>query len=611
MRAAISSLKEDPHLVISDLMKPYARRISEAIGNFRPLTPYFIQNRRRLIWGVCCLLVVDFATLVIPLVIKKGIDLLTVDAATPSILFRQGLLIVGLAAGVAFFRYVWRFNIFGHSRMVEEGLRNRLYRHLQLLPPSFYRKTTTGDIMARAVNDINGVRMATGMGLVALADGVLMGLAAVIFMLSISVRLTLISLIPAPILIFLSRRLTQRMSQGFETVQETFSLLTERIREAFSGIRVIKAYNRQEWSLGRVESQGEVYIAENLRLAKALAVFFPMMAAFTNAGLVIVIGLGGRLAILGDITTGDFVAFISYLNLLTWPMMGLGWVTNMIQRGAASMRRINMVLNESPEIADAPEPEHVTSIRGDIEIRGLTLRYPGQVSDALRDIHFRIREGETVALVGRVGSGKTALAHVIPRLLNPPPGTVFIDGIDIRLIPLRTLRENIGFVTQEPFVFSDTVRNNVVFGRDGITGEALRTALRTASFLGDVEEMASGLDTVLGERGITLSGGQRQRLTIARALLSDPPILILDDALSMVDTRTEERILNGILGQRKRKTGLLISHRVSTIRRADRIVVIEGGRVVEEGRHRDLMALGGVYAELYARQLLAEELEAR
>lgn len=592
-------------------MKPYARPLSDAIDNFRPLKPYFIRNRRRLLGGICCLLVVDLAALIIPLVIKKSIDLLTVGAAAPSALLGHGLIILGLAGGVAFFRYVWRYNIFGHSRKVEEGLRNHLYRHLQLLAPSFYRRTTTGDIMAKAVNDINGVRMATGMGLVALADGVVMGLAAVLFMLSISVRLTLIALMPAPVIIFLSRRLTRRMSQGFETVQETFSRLTERVREAFSGIRVIKAYNREDWASRRVETQGKAYIAENLGLAKALAMFFPMMAAFSNAGLVIVIGVGGRLAILGEITTGDFVAFVSYLNLLTWPMMGLGWVTNMIQRGAASMRRINLVLKEAPEIADAPEPVQPASVRGHIEIRGLSFRYPGQENHALRDIHFSIREGETVALVGRVGSGKTALAHFIPRLLDPPPGTVFVDGIDIRLIPLRTLRENIGFVTQEPFVFSDTVRNNILFGRDGISGEAMETALRTASFLGDVREMTSGLDTILGERGITLSGGQRQRLTIARALLSDPPILVLDDALSMVDTRTEERILNGILGQRKRKTGLLISHRVSTIRRADRIVVIDEGQIVEQGRHRDLMARGGVYAELYARQLLAEELEAR
>ncbi|MBW1816813.1 MAG: ABC transporter ATP-binding protein [Deltaproteobacteria bacterium] len=580
----------------------------DTFRSFLPLKPYFIQNRWSLALGLLSLLLVDFAILLIPLVIKRAIDLLTVNAATPSLLFHQGLVILGLAAGVAFFRYVWRYHIFGHSRKVEEGLRNQFYEHLQKLPPSFYHRTRTGDLMAKAVNDINGVRMATGMGMVALTDGVVLGLTAIGFMLSINVKLTLISLIPAPIIILLSRSLTRRMSKGFETVQETFSHLTERVREAFSGIRIIKAYNRQDWALERIRRQGETYIAENLRLAKVLALFFPMMTAFTNAGLVIVIGLGGRLAVLGDITTGEFVAFISYLNLLTWPMMGLGWVTSMIQRGAASMRRINGVLKETPDIADAPHPIRPATVRGEIQISGLSFRYPGKNDHALKDVHLRVLPGETVALVGRVGSGKTTLTHVIPRLLDPPPGTVFLDGNDIRRLPLDTLRKNIGFVTQEPFVFSGTIRDNILFGRKGVSEETLEQALRKASFLDDVQKTPSGTETILGERGITLSGGQRQRLTIARALISDPPVLIMDDALSMVDTRTEEKILNGILGRRN-KTSLIISHRIPTIRRADRIVVIDNGRIVEQGRHETLLSQGGVYAELYERQRLARELE--
>jgi len=330
---------------------------------------------------------------------------------------------------------------------------------------------------------------------------------------------------------------------------------------------------------------------------------------FTNIGLAILICLGGRLTILGDITTGDFVAFISYLNLLTWPMMAMGWVTNLIQRGSASMRRINRILDEVPEIKDTPKSRFVPEIRGEISIKGLSIRYPGKTDAALKDVDIEMEAGETVAVVGPVGSGKTTLLNAIPRLLDVPAGTLFVDGRDIREIPLKTLRKNIGFVTQDVFIFSDTLRNNVVFGRPNVSEENLEAALRAANMFEDIKEFENGLDTLLGERGITLSGGQRQRLTIARALISDPPILILDDALSMVDTRTEERILNRILRLRRQKTNLIVSHRVSTVSRADRTVVLEQGQIVEIGNHKSLLKQGGLYASLYEKQILEQELE--
>ncbi len=583
--------------------------LTETFKNFLPLKKYFLQNRWPLVFGLMSLLTVDFLQLLIPLVIKRAIDLLTVKTATAHILFKQGLTIVGIALMIALFRYIWRHLILGHSKKVEEGLRNQLYSHLQTLSLSFFQRKRTGDIMARAINDINGIRMATGMGLVALTDGAVLGMAAIGFMMSINVKLTLISLIPAPFIVLGTRILTRRMSLGFETVQKTFSDLTERVREAFSGIRVVKSYNRENWEYARIQHVGRRYISENMRLAKTLAFFFPMMAIFTNIGLAIVIWIGGRLTIMGNITTGDFVAFTAYLNLLTWPMMAMGWVANLIQRGSASMRRINDILEEVPEIKDSPQLQDMASIVGGIEIKDLTIRYPGQAENALKDIGFKIDAGETVALVGRVGSGKTTLLHTIPRLLEIPPATLFIDGIDIRQIPLKTIRKNIGFVTQDVFIFSDTVRNNVLFGRSNVSQEELYAALRAADILEFIQHLEKGLDTILGERGITLSGGQRQRLTIARALISDPPILIMDDALSMVDTLTEQRILNQVLQLRQNKTSLIVSHRVSTISRAERILVLDRGELVEEGTHETLMAKKGVYATLYEKQLVAQQLE--
>jgi ATP-binding cassette subfamily B multidrug efflux pump len=583
--------------------------LTETFKNFLPLKKYFLQNRWPLVFGLMSLLTVDFLQLLIPLVIKRAIDLLTVKTATAHILFKQGLTIVGIALMIALFRYIWRHLILGHSKKVEEGLRNQLYSHLQTLSLSFFQRKRTGDLMARAINDINGIRMAAGMGLVALTDGAVLGMAAIGFMMSINVKLTLISLIPAPFIVLGTKILTRRMSLGFETVQKTFSDLTERVREAFSGIRVIKSYNRENWEYKRIQHVGRRYISENMRLAKTLAFFFPMMAIFTNTGLAIVIWIGGRLTIMGNITTGDFVAFTAYLNLLTWPMMALGWVANLIQRGSASMRRINDILEEVPEIKDSPQLQDMASIVGGIEIKDLTIRYPGQAENALKDIGFKIDAGETVALVGRVGSGKTTLLHTIPRLLEIPPATLFIDGRDIRQIPLKTLRKNIGFVTQDVFIFSDTVRNNVLFGRSNVSQEELYAALRAADILEYIQHLEKGLDTILGERGITLSGGQRQRLTIARALIADPPILIMDDALSMVDTLTEQRILNQVLQLRQNKTSLIVSHRISTISRAERILVLDRGELVEEGIHETLMAKKGVYATLYEKQLVAQQLE--
>ncbi len=568
-----------------------------------------MENKKPLLAGLLCLLLVDFLQLLIPLVIKKAIDTLTLQTATSHILLIYGSAIMAISLVMAAFRYVYRRLLFGHARIVEEKLRNRLYDHLQKLSPAFYLRTKTGDIMARAINDINGVRMATGMGLVALTDGLVLGLTAIGFMMAIDFRLALISVIPAPVIIYLTRILTRRMSAEYEDVQKTFSNLTERVREAFAGIRVVKSYCRESWEYDKIAQEGRKYIRGNMQLAKTVGLFFPMMAIFTNLGLAIVIWLGGRQTILGQITTGDFVAFISYLNLLTWPLMAIGWVTNLVQRGSASMRRINRILEEVPEIQEPSHPRDMAPIRGEIRFEGVGFKYPELGGRTLRGLDLTIERGQTISLVGRVGSGKSTLLQLIPRLFDPTEGRVLIDGEDARTLSVKGLREAIGFVTQESVIFSNTVRNNVTFGRKGVPPGVLENALAVAHLLEEVRALEEGMDTMLGERGITLSGGQRQRLSIARALITDPPILILDDAFSMVDTRTEEGILNRILDMRKGKTTLIVSHRVSTIRRANLIVVLDRGNLVEIGTHAKLLEQRGEYTKLYEMQVLAQELE--
>ena len=591
------------------------------LDNFQPLWIYFVKNRWALAAGVLSLLIVDFLLLMIPLIIKEAINILVVQTSgTGALLVKQGATIGMIALLIALFRYVWRLLLLGHSRKVEQGLRNRLYGHIQTLSLSFFQSTKTGDLMARAINDINAVRMACGMGLVALVDGFVLGTAAIGFMMSIDWRLTLISLIPAPVVVVLTRMIANQMSTRFERVQKSFSDLTEQARESFSGIRVIKAHQREGWEYDRMKARGERYVGESMHLARTLALFFPLMTLITNAGLAVVILLGGRYTITGTITPGDFVAFISYLNLLTWPVMAMGWVVSLIQRGSASMRRINGILETVPEIQD-PHGENgrdpqgkwekgVTGkAKGAIDFSGLSFRYPGRTEYVLKDVNLKIRPGETVAIVGRVGSGKTTLLQILPRLLDAPENMVFVDGRDIRKLPLITLRKKIGFVSQDVFIFSDTVYNNVAFGTDDVTDEEARWALDVAGIREEMEALENGLGTLLGERGITLSGGQRQRLTIARAVAGNFSILILDDALSMVDTRTEEGILNRILDLRRDRTNVIVSHRVSTIRRADRIFVFDHGSLKEDGTHESLILQRGIYTALYEEQLLGESLE--
>jgi ATP-binding cassette, subfamily B, multidrug efflux pump len=577
--------------------------------DFIPLKEYFFDSRYRLAVGLVCLLSVDLLQLLIPVVLKKVVDDLSYKSATSSILLKYSAAILIISLLIAIFRYVWRLCILGFSRKVEERLRNRLFGHLQTLSMSFFNRTKTGDIMARSINDINAVRMAAGMGLVSLVDGISIGIAAICFMLYISPQLAMLSLIPAPFIVLIARVYTKRMSRGYDRVQKSFSDLTEAVRETFTGIRVIKSFVRENWTLEKVKKEGNNYASENIKLARTLAFFFPVMTIFTNTGLAIVIFFGGRLAILGDISTGDFVAFIGYLNLLTWPMMAMGWVTNLFQRGAASMRRINMILDEAPEIQTNASAGFQRIEKGSINFSNVSFTYPEKTIPALNGINFTINSGHTVSLCGMVGSGKSTLLNLIPRLIDPGAGSVSIDGIDIQNIPLDYLRENIGFITQEPVIFSDTIKNNIVFGRDNITEEQIVRAMRCARLYDDVMELEMGMDTVIGEKGVTLSGGQKQRLTIARAMILDPPIMIIDDSLSMIDTRTEEEILNEIISLRKGRTNIIVSHRLSTISRSDIVVVMKDGIVIETGDYKALLANNSEFSRLYKKQVMSQDIE--
>jgi ATP-binding cassette subfamily B multidrug efflux pump len=578
------------------------------MGNFRTLRGYLVQYRWRLLIGLVALLVVDGLQLIIPQVIKGAIDDLTKGGIVRTDLIRYGLAIAGIALLIGFFRYFWRLLILGTARRIEESLRNRLFSHLQALSLSFFQETRTGDLMAHATNDMDAVRMAVGMGLVAVTDTLVLGISSVMFMLVIDPRLTLFALIPMPFVALVTTRFSSLVHHRFERVQAAFSTLTEQVRESFAGIRVVKAFVQEEHERRKLDHIGEEYVGKNLHLIRVWGMFFPLIMFLANLGTVIVLWLGGRGTIAGTITPGGFVAFMTYLGILTWPMMALGWVINLIQRGSASMGRINKILDSRPEIADRPSLRSMTTVEGKIEFRELVFSYKPELHPVLRGVTFEVNPGEFVAIVGRTGTGKTTLCTLIPRLFDPPLGHLFIDGREIHGVPLKALRGSIGYVPQDTFLFSTSIKENITFGFPEAPEDEIDQAVRIAQIGQEIRAFPMGIETVIGEKGVTLSGGQRQRIAIARAILLNPRIMILDDALSSVDTQTEERIWQGLGEFLKGRTRIVVSHRLSSIREADNIIVLDEGEIVEMGDHRSLLSLEGVYAEIYRRQQIEEEL---
>jgi ATP-binding cassette subfamily B protein len=576
---------------------------------FRTLKNNYIENRWRILIGLIALLIVDVLQLFIPRVIKYAIDDLTLDTLSPSSLLFYGLEVLILALGIGGFRYVWRYFLLGTARRIEKALRDRLFIHLQTLSPSYFSHTKIGDLMAHATNDIDAVRMSLSLGVVFLMDTIILGVLTIFFMIYIHPKLTLFAILPMPLITLITLLFSQSIHHRFETLQKTFASLTERVREAIAGIRVIKAYVLEEREMEKLSHLSQDYIQKNLNVTKVWGMFFPIILFFSNLSMAIVLYLGGKLTIFQSISIGDFVAFMSYLGLLAWPMMALGWAINVIQRGSASMERLNRIFEETPEIFDSSDVIRSGPLKGRIEMRGLTYSPGNGGNPLLQDIHLTVKEGERMVIVGRTGSGKTIFCNLIARILEPPKGHLFLDGIEIHKIPLEVLRKSVGYVPQDTFLFSDTIRENIALGKLDATDEEIEEAARLAQIYEEIMEFSEGTNTVIGEKGITLSGGQRQRIAIARAILMNPPIFILDDALSSVDIQTEERILEGLEKFLRGKTSILITHRIAPLRRANRIIVLEEGKVAEVGDHNSLLSKGGIYTELYWQRQLEEELE--
>ena len=573
----------------------------------RTLWPYLWRYRRGLLLGIGSLVMKDLTAAALPLVIRQVIDTMTSGIRFPLIL-RLSTLLVGLALVKGVFQYWMRVVLIGISRDIEYDLRNDMFAHLVRLSADFYGRRRTGDIMARATNDLNAVRMMLGPGIMYWTETSLTIVLATGVMLNMDWRLTFLAILPAPFVSVAVMLFGRKIHERFERIQAMFSDISSRVQENLSGVRMIRAYVQEKPELQRFEQLNRDYIAQNIRLARISGLFQPLLEGLIGFTFLIVLWAGGSQVLQGRITLGSFVAFNTYMGMLVWPMIAMGWVVNLMQRGSASMSRINEILRERPAIAEPERPRRLVSSRGEIAFRGVSVVYPtGRALDA---IDLDIPGGSTLAIVGHTGSGKSTLVSLIPRLMDPTEGAVLLDGTDLREFSPGELRRLIGFVPQETFLFSASLAENIAFGVENATPEQIRQAAELAGLAPDIESFPNGYETMVGERGITLSGGQKQRAAIARAILRDPKILILDDALSSVDTLTEERILAGLTGVMRGRTVVLISHRVSTVRVADRIIVLEKGSIVEQGTHAELATAGGYYADLYQKQLLEEELEA-
>jgi ATP-binding cassette subfamily B protein len=559
--------------------------------------------------GTACVFLNNGVWILFPQIIRRAIDGMR-SGVSRQRLMTYALLLLGVALTKGIFQFLTRWIVIGVSREIEFDLRNDFFRHLETLSLSYYQRTRTGDIMARATNDLNAVRMLLGPAIMYSANTVVFTAGALAFMLSISPKLTLYAFLPLPIVSVVVQRFGRQIHERFERIQAMFSEISARAQENFSGARVIRAYVQEQAEIDAFETSNREYIARSLKLVRLMGMLWPTLETLLGLAIVLVLWLGGREVVAHRITVGEFVAFNTYMVQLTWPVIALGWVINLVQRGTASVARFNEVLSEKPEIREKNEGERQASsgavIAGEIQFHNLNFAYNG--TPVLHDINLSIPAGTSLAIVGPTGSGKTTLVSLIPRIYDAAPGSVLIDGRSIREYPLALLRRKIGFVPQETFLFSESIRENIAFGVAAATDEEIRAAANAANIADDIEGFPDRYQTLVGERGLTLSGGQKQRTAIARALIRNPRILILDDALSSVDTHTEDKILNQLRDVMRGCTTIFISHRVSTVRNADQIAVLHSGRIVEFGTHDELIARNGYYTDLFNKQLLEEEL---
>ena len=577
--------------------------------SLRPLFPYMMKYRQGFLVGTICVLLLNGIAVQMPQVILRALDYLKNGGRSTHQLAIYALLLVAIATSKGIFQFLTRWIVIGISRDIEFDLRNDLFQHLEQLSYPYYQRTRTGDIMARATNDLNAVRMLLGPAIMYSANTLVFTAGALIYMFRLSPKLTLYTFLPLPVASIVIQYFGHQIHERFEKIQAMFSDISARAQENFSGARVIRAYVQESAEIRQFEEANTEYIRRSLPLARLMGLLWPTLEFTLGLAVVLVIWLGGREVLLNRMTVGQFAAFLTYMIQLTWPVIALGWVINIFQRGTASLKRINEIMLEKPEITDEPAvlaEAQRRELRGEIEFRGLNFAYNGTA--VLHDVNLRIPAGSSLAIVGPTGSGKTTLVDLIPRVYDAAPGTVLIDGKPIREFPIEFLRKNIGFVPQETFLFSDTIRENIAFGVENASDEAVREAADGANIAADIEGFPEQYATVVGERGLTLSGGQKQRTAIARALIRNPRILVLDDALSSVDTHTEDKILNHLREIMQGRTTIFISHRVSTVRNADRIAVLHGGRIVELGTHDELIARDGYYTDLYNKQLLEEEL---
>ena len=573
----------------------------------RPLFPYLAKYKKRYVVGFATLIITQVVGVTVPLVIKEVFDALTGNVTLHRLAVLSALLL-GIAAAKAIFQFWMRWILIGISRDVEYDLRNDLFRHLMKLDAQYYNEHRTGDLMARLTNDLNAVRNIVGPGIMYSANTVVTGIATITLMAHLDLHLTLLALAPLPLASVAVKFFGQQIHERFEKIQAMYSELTEKVRENISGVRLVRAFRQEEAEMREFDRMNQLYVEKNKGLIWISSFLWPALALLFAASFLLIMVVGGEHVLSGRITIGTFAAFNVYLMYLIWPIIALGWVTNIIQRGLASLARLWTIFASQPAIDDRHVPKDpVRSLKGEIEFRNLTFSYNG--FPILKNVDLHIPAGRTVAIVGATGSGKTTLAALVPRLYDAPDGTVLVDGIPVKQIPLKTLRSHIGFVPQETFLFSDTIRENIRFGAPRASDDEVERAADVSNILPEILGFPKGFDSMVGERGLTLSGGQKQRVAISRAIIRDPRILILDDALSSVDTYTEEKILQQLTRVMAGRTTILISHRVSTIRNADEIVVLHEGTIVERGSHEELLAMNGHYAELYNKQLIEESLE--